>query len=295
MVPPYLWAGQTVDALQRLGGVWVESLGRDLCAEHAIVRHMRLTNYLCCFLREGSGTFTIDARAFPITAGHLIIAPVHATVSHQFPPDQPLDWYWMAINGPLVEALIHEYQWTEAHQPIYIGCHTTFVPLFEQMLEAIYLQPYGGLILNGLCLQLLSRLGQLLRGAADVVLEPHDVAVTEVITYLSRHLHEPLTLEGLADHFYLSRSQLTKKFRSATGLSPMRYLNYLRINRAEALLYRQQTIASIAEEVGFNDTSSFYSLFKRLKGCTPQQRREQIRTVLADEASRRKHADVLSA
>ena len=75
----------------------------------------------------------------------------------------------------------------------------------------------------------------------------------------------------------MSRSNLMRVFRAATGQSPIEYLLRLRIQKAMALLRNTDlTITEIAMEVGFNDSNYFTRQFKRVQGSSPTRFRVQL-------------------
>lgn len=60
--------------------------------------------------------------------------------------------------------------------------------------------------------------------------------VHEVALYLQTHIHESVSLEELAQRFFMSRSYLTRSFRNVTGFSVVEYMTYIRIQKAQQLL-----------------------------------------------------------
>lgn len=95
-------------------------------------------------------------------------------------------------------------------------------------------------------------------------------AVAAARTYIESHLAEPLTLSDISRVACMSRYHLARRFRHATGTSPMQYLLQLRIRRAQELLQRpRSSISAIAVELGFFDQSHFTRSFRRATGITP--------------------------
>jgi AraC family transcriptional regulator of arabinose operon len=104
------------------------------------------------------------------------------------------------------------------------------------------------------------------REAAD----PVDPRVWRAIEYMGGHLAEPVTIEDICRAAGTSRSQLATTFAPATGFTPMRYLEKLRLERAMRLLrMTSRTVNSIAAEVGFCDAKHFARRFRTLTGLSP--------------------------
>ena len=68
------------------------------------------------------------------------------------------------------------------------------------------------------------------------------------------------------------------EFKRSCGISPMRYVTRLRMERAKILLGEETVpIQEIAAEVGYSSVYSFSRTFKNICGCSPQQFRRSCR------------------
>jgi len=78
------------------------------------------------------------------------------------------------------------------------------------------------------------------------------------------------TLDSLEKTFHISKFQLCREFTAAYGISPIQYLNTVRINAAkEALVYTDKRINEIGRATGFDNTNHFIRLFKQKTSLTP--------------------------
>lgn len=90
--------------------------------------------------------------------------------------------------------------------------------------------------------------------------------------YISTHFQEPLTLKELSKEFAMSESHLSRKFKAHTGIGINEYITYVRITKAEKLLRETNLpITEVAEQCGYSDSNYFSTVFKRIKGITPQR------------------------
>ena len=103
--------------------------------------------------------------------------------------------------------------------------------------------------------------------------------VHEVALYLQTHIHESVSLEELAQRFFMSRSYLTRSFRNVTGFSVVEYMTYIRIQKAQQLLRESdRSITEIADLCGFGNITYFEKVFKTTTGHTPVQYRKTVDT-----------------
>jgi AraC-like DNA-binding protein len=98
-----------------------------------------------------------------------------------------------------------------------------------------------------------------------------------VVSYVDRHLAEPLTIDRLAGEAGVSRFHFCRVFKKAVGMSPISFLTLMRIERAKVLLGRNNTVSAVALKVGFNDLSNFNRQFKTITGLTPTAYRDSLK------------------
>jgi transcriptional regulator GlxA family with amidase domain len=101
-----------------------------------------------------------------------------------------------------------------------------------------------------------------------------DASMLRAQRALSASLGQPDALGRAMDEVQLSRRTFERRFRAATGYSPLAYLQELRMQRARHLLGATTCgIDEIAIMVGYNDVPFFRNLFTRMSGITPSRYR----------------------
>lgn len=107
-----------------------------------------------------------------------------------------------------------------------------------------------------------------------------DHAILEIQNWMENHYAESLSMQKIGDQFGLSNRTLVRRFKLATGVTPLNYLQEVRLNAASRLLVQSnQTIEEITHTVGYEDISSFIRLFKRRTNYAPNSYRARFRAV----------------
>ena len=104
-----------------------------------------------------------------------------------------------------------------------------------------------------------------------------DELVTMVQQKISKSFNTSNTIEELLVEVPASRRNLVRRFKLATGITPIEYLQKTRIEAAKKLLEQsRQSILEVMLETGYNDLKSFRQLFKKNVGLSPKAYREKF-------------------
>ncbi|CAM4010304.1 AraC family transcriptional regulator [Paenibacillus alkaliterrae] len=107
---------------------------------------------------------------------------------------------------------------------------------------------------------------------------PMHVKISEVIRYINAHFAEPLRLDALAGHFFISPYYLSRMFKETTGFTLSDYIILTRIKEAQRLLRESEmSITDIAAAVGFDNFSHFGKTFKKTIRVSPRDYRKNYR------------------
>lgn len=99
--------------------------------------------------------------------------------------------------------------------------------------------------------------------------------VQKVISYLQANYQNEIRLNDVADYIGMSEAAFSRFMKKRTGRNFIEYLNDLRLGIASRQLVNStKSIAEICFESGFNNISNFNRLFKKRKGITPKEFRE---------------------
>ena len=105
-----------------------------------------------------------------------------------------------------------------------------------------------------------------------------DGVMSAVVSHIRAHLTEELSLDSLAEQFFLSKSALCHRFKAATGFTVMEYVILCRVRYAGTLLRRGMSVRLAGEAAGFGDNAHFIRTFRRITGMTPGQYAKEQKT-----------------
>lgn len=102
-------------------------------------------------------------------------------------------------------------------------------------------------------------------------------SVLPAIFYLDSHVPDNVSIPQLAQMCLLNESSFRKAFKVYTGMTPMQYKTYTKINKAKLLLRNAPKISieEVAEKLGFYDSAYFHKVFVKETGETPKKYRDK--------------------
>ncbi|MCW8926245.1 MAG: helix-turn-helix domain-containing protein [Xanthomonadales bacterium] len=111
---------------------------------------------------------------------------------------------------------------------------------------------------------------------------PHgDSIVRKCEGWLQEHFHDIDAIVQVTSLADIPERTLKRRFKAATGNSLIQYLQNLRVEEAKRLLESSdKPVDEISEQVGYNDTSFFRRVFKRLTGLTPSHYRRLFQPIV---------------
>lgn len=233
-------------------------------------------DYNLIYVTRGRVTWTIDGRDHPLAPGGLVLVPpgvrhharsqtrrvtlgsVHVEVTLAGRRD-----VLAMLAPPRQQAVI-----PASRLDFYLRSAMEEMRRSDEAMIALMMPSWGRMI----ALELLrdnARRGLLTH-------RPVDPVVLDLLQEFHAHLTRPVTLGQLARRSGFTGQHLNRLFRKALGVTPLRYLMRLRMERAAAMLTDDtRTIAAVAREMGFDDPYYFSRLFRQHMGRSPSRHRHE--------------------
>lgn len=94
--------------------------------------------------------------------------------------------------------------------------------------------------------------------------------LSEIRTYIDRHVNRNVTLEELSEKFHVSKFHLIHLFKTMFQMTPIQYHQHIRMERAKnSIQFSNTPLSQIAEQLGFTNIHTFSRAFKTVMGKSP--------------------------
>ncbi|MCR5807336.1 MAG: helix-turn-helix domain-containing protein [Oscillospiraceae bacterium] len=101
--------------------------------------------------------------------------------------------------------------------------------------------------------------------------------VIDTANYIREHISETIRTDQIAEALYLSRSHLSRKFKSEAGMTLSDFIIFEKAEEAKRMLrYTEKPISDISSDLGFSSQSHLIRVFRKLEGITPKEYRNKF-------------------
>lgn len=229
--------------------------------------------YVIGFVEGGKRHLWCKGQEYDLTEGDLILfnprdnhycAPINGDI---------LDYRAVNINSDIMLRAVKEITGKE------FTPHFTKNVIYQSDITQSLGDLYNAILINAPKLKKEEAFFFLLRQVLQECVMPFDeVELTEpnqqikaLCTYMEAHFSENITLDDLLSMTSFGKSYLLRSFTKQVGVSPYRYLQTVRIDRAKKFLEQGIAPIDVASMSGFTDQSHFSNFFKDFIGLTPKQ------------------------
>lgn len=165
---------------------------------------------------------------------------------------------------------IHKKGWLHNNED-YPELSSTIRNIIEEMIEK---KPFYRKSVDGLVRSLLIQIYRMNMEyeARKVTERPNCIRIKNAIDYAGNHYQESIKIRAMADVCHMSETNFRKVFEESMNISPVEYINLVRIEKACDLIRKtNHPMEIVAEKVGFKSVSSLTRNFKKVIGSTPYQ------------------------
>lgn len=108
----------------------------------------------------------------------------------------------------------------------------------------------------------------------------NDDDIHKAQTYIEKKFKTDISVEQIARQVNMSKRNFIRRFKNATSLNPIEFIQKIKVEAAKKALESGETnIAAITYSVGYNDLKTFRTVFKKVTGLTPKEYRNRYNRV----------------
>ncbi|WP_025027583.1 helix-turn-helix domain-containing protein [Caldalkalibacillus mannanilyticus] len=246
----------------------------DNCETHIVSSHILL------FVRQGNGKLTIDGIMYSLAQNKCFILHPGMLIEIKKTSKEPIQLYrteFILINQNELKQTDVEHR-KHKNKTLFLkgALHISPISKLKRLIDQLYQseQEESDYLLRKLKQQMyFYELLYFLHKEKLFSTEEKDTKgrIQLSIEYIHSHFHEEITREKLAYIADLSQGYFSHAFKKEMGLSPIDYLNDVRIKKAkELLITTHDTLREVAHNVGYKDEFYFSRVFKKTIGIAPR-------------------------
>ena len=259
--------------------------------------------YEIYFFLAGSVSYNIESRSYRLSPGDILLISPHELHQPIFSPErQNYERYVLWINANFLQ------QFSTPGQDV-SRCfnkanpdHTNLIRpdgvtrellsyLMQMLIQEQESGEFGSELYSLSCLAqtlVLVNRTALRTGHAPENRTHTDSTVYRILGYINEHYNEDLSLDSLANMFFISKYHLSREFGRVVGTSVYRYIIQKRLIMARQMMAAGVPTSEVCQHCGFGDYSNFYRAFKSEYQISPREFQEELKkeTPLRPEMSR---------
>lgn len=223
------------------------------------------------FILEGEGWIRVEDQQIYPRPGQLCFMPAYTNQGYSAISDKPFLKYWCHFTTRA--GAFDLFQWIGVPYCIDIQDKERMSRLFEQLVE-----PQGNSALVTLIRQkavMLELLATYLEHVPVRILQHRNEEINRlniIHDYVDKHLHLSVSVDELAALLHLHPNYFIAYFKKHFGISPLKYVNRKRMEKAKTLLMTTSlSVKEIAALTGFADTNHFTKFFRKESGFSPTE------------------------
>ena len=247
----------------------------DYSVEHNTNRFNQWENYVFEYILSGKGFISSGNLHKTVTANDFVFQNRSCRLSYRADKDQPFEKIFIVVRGRIVDKLLEAYSF---YDNVIVVHNSDVRSDFEELLRLLDLCRDKSVAYRDAVL-ILHRILQkvCLKNGAEQSPEATGLTVAKILrNYIDNNPENIRELNDLCAYVNLSRSQVIRVFAGEFGITPMKYLIDVRIERAEYLMRMTRIpINDIASQLGFSDGRHFANAYKQRRSMTPNEYRKE--------------------
>jgi len=232
--------------------------------------HRARVDYYLIYLVNGAGYYRINGKLYTAGSGSVVIYQPHEDQDYYYLGEDNTELYWIHFTGNSVAQLIEGLELTNGNV-FHVGIKTEIIQLFEKIISEIHIKnPRFHTLCISYLIKLLTIISRELYAGKDGARPSKKSDIGQCILKMQMEYQYDHPVSYYAKITNLSVCRFIRKFKETMNISPIKYIEKIRMDKSKELLTNTDlTIYEISEVVGYNDPFYFSKVFKRNTGLSP--------------------------
>lgn len=262
---PSLFARNTLLYLQETGTLSAKK-------KHTSTRE-GLSSYLFFIVLSGSGTLVYNDITYQLNKGDCVFIDCNKKYSQCSSSKQLWSLSWVHFNSKSMKSIYEKYQ-ERSTKPFF---HVHDLIKYEELLSSLYFLANSrdyvrDMSINTSLSTLLTYIMKDCWAYDNSNINNSNKNIENVRLFIEEHYKEKISLDNLANRFFINKFYLARIFKKQFGISIMTFINQKRIDASKQMLrFSAHSIDAIAIQCGFQSSSYFSKVFKKTEGISPNR------------------------
>ena len=262
----------------------VGSAGTYRLEKHPVLLTQRprgRVDYQLLYVAAGKAHFFFDdgKEDTVVRAGNMVLYRPGEMQKYAYCAEDNPEVFWVHFTGYDVQNILQSYHFNDRQRVFSTGTSPEYKRLFRQMIQELQLckpmyEEILASILNHIFI-LINRQTEVRSSGSNQVQNE----IEQAAEYFMANYNREIVIEDYAQVHHISVSWFIRSFKQYTRLTPVQYIQSIRLANAQSLLettaYNMSEIAAI---VGYDNSLYFSRLFKKQYGVSPLQYRNRKKT-----------------
>lgn len=255
-----------------MASLTVYRTGRQQC-EANFTRGQEIRDfYLIHYIIKGSGTYILNGTSYPVKTGEAFLIYPNMPINYIADAHDPWEFCWVGFNGTDARLLLNATGFSPHMPVVAVSKPEKMLELLTDIYQVRGNLPHEIIMMTAKLYAFLAFLIEESNVGLSGKTRSGAEHVQRACDYIAAHYSSSISVEDVAAHLGICRSQLYRIFKQNTSISPQKYLTEFRLRQACTLMNkRSMSVKEIAYSVGFDDPLYFSTVFKASLGQTPTQ------------------------
>lgn len=250
------------------------------------------------FFLEGDVNYTIGDQRYDLIPGDILIAPRYTSYYSHSPSRQQYRRLVIWFTSELLDSIDPSGAVKEFFEDIdrqrgtcfhftHSNQNKIFNEAFHLASERDYAKPFNDTMAYALISLVLIGIYRAATAAETEDNEDSDASklVDSVVRYINENLQNDLSLDNIAEKFFISKFHLERIFKKKMTVTVHNYIIQRRLTLARQKLYDGASPTKIYKNCGFSNYATFYRAFQKMYNTTPKQFSEQAKAIMFHDGS----------